>query len=166
MKHSFVTRAISSVSTLLLLLTFASCNSRQARVVGKVLHNVEHMSDETEVLSGEDTYQENSQMETAPAREVRYSIVGIYQKDNGEIEHLRSNIVIETPQGLYLADGLGNPTAPVYENDKQVITETRIGRYSFDEDETELRPYNVSGYAYKCSNGIGTFYFNIGSRIN
>lgn len=143
-----------------------SCNPRQARVVGKVLNNVEHMEDETEALSDENSYEENRQTETAPVREVRYYISGIYQKENGEIEHLKDNVVIETSQGLYLADGLGNPTAPVYKNDTQVITETRVVRYSFDEDETELRPYNVSAYAYKCSNGIGTFYFNLGSRIN
>lgn len=156
----------SLIFTLISVLMMTSCNPRQARVVGKVLHNVNHMSDETEALSSEDTYQGNVQTRTAPAREVKYSISGIFQGEDGKIGHLRDNVVIETPQGLYLADGLGNPTAPVYENDTQVITETRIVRYSFDEDETELRPYNVSGYAYKCFNGLGTFYFNIVSRIN
>lgn len=45
MKQSFITKAICSVSTLLLLLTFTSCNSRQARVVSKILHEVDHATD-------------------------------------------------------------------------------------------------------------------------
>lgn len=165
-KLSFVNKLVSSVSAFLFVLIFVSCNPRKAHVVGKLLHDMEHMSNETEAVSNDGQYEDNQQIVTTPAKELKYAISGIFQSENGTIERLRDNVVIETPQGLYLADGLGNPTAPVYENDKQVITETRIVRYSFDEDETELRPYNVSGYAYKSSNGLGTFYFNIGSRRN
>lgn len=164
MKYTFINKYF--VSVLLLILIITSCNSRQVRVASKVLHEVEHMSEETEVISNDNLFEDDLQMETAPAQEVKYAISGIYQREDGTIDYLRENIVIQTSQGLYLADGIGRPTDPVYKNDTQTITETRIVSYSFDEDETELRPYNVSGYAYKCFNGVVTFYFNIGSRIN
>lgn len=154
------------VSLLISFATLSSCNSRQARVVSKIINGVEHMSDETEAISNGNLYTQNQQIENIPVQEIKYSISGVYQTEDGKIGHIKNNEVVQTPQGLYLADGLGRPTEPVYKNDTQVITETRVVRYSFDEDETELLPYNVSGYAYKCFNGLVTFYFNIGSRIN
>lgn len=153
------------ISAVILLISLSSCNSRQARVVNKIFHEIEHMSDETGATPNDNLYN-NKQNKTMPVQEIKYSISGIYQRENGTIGPLNNNMVIQTSQGLYLADGLGSPSDPVYKNDTQVITETRVVRYSFDEDETELRPYNVSGYAYKCFNGLVTFYFNLGRRIN
>lgn len=90
------------------------------------------------------------------------NVSGISQHEDGRIENIGNRVTaIQTPDGLFLADGYGNPCYRIYKNDVQSITETHVVRYSFDEDETELRPYNVSGYGYKCYNGISTLYFNI-----
>lgn len=113
MKHSFITKAICSVSTLLLLLTFTSCNSHQARVVGKVLHDVEHMSDETEALSDEDSYSTSGGVDREYIELLESQIANINRQlptDIGSLSYFHVELDKETATLIHYYQFPNNPT--------------------------------------------------------
>jgi len=135
------------------IITLTSYTSRQVLAANIVVNNIEHAATET--------YQQ---------KDVRYSIKGVVQYNNGRVVRLtpdNSPILIQMSGKLVLGNYIKN--SPVYINDVVNITEVydlpddNGQKYSFG--KTASRFFNVEGYKYLCKMSDRTYYFNIGSQL-
>lgn len=153
------TRSLMFLTFVVLVAMLSSCNSRQARIIGKIAREIEHAS--------EDDYE----VEPAKPENISYSISGIMQYDDGGVVRLEQGASVEQDKdGLYIkwftSGNLNNyQRCTVYKNDIVTITETYYlpddPNYKFSFGETATRPYDVSMYSYVCPMPTRTFYFNI-----
>lgn len=139
--------------------TFMSCKPRQARVINKLIHDVDHAMEEG-------PYQDDNSQQ---AQDARFSIQGVVQYDNGRVVAVTGNspILIQRPNGLVLGDYIHN--SPVYDNDVATITEVYDlpdnSEYEYSFGETATRAYDVEGYSYMCPMSDRTYYFNVARQL-
>lgn len=154
----------SLVSIFILCFAFSSCKPRQARIVQKVIHDIEH-------ATGADRETDFSEGNASQAQNARFSITGIVQYDNGRIVRLspdNSPILYQTEDGLFLGNEIQKSV--VYNNDDATITETYDlpdnSEYEYSFGETATRPYDVEMYQFVCPMSDRTFYFSVKGKLN
>lgn len=150
-------KRINILSTLFAVCVLLCSCGRAARVL-KVAHDIEHATEEGR-SNGE-----------AQQTNVRYSIKGVVQYDNGRVVRLTSQnspILFEDANGLYL--GVLTKESPVYENNVTSITEVYDlpdnSEYEYSFGETATRAFNVDGYSFVASWSGNTYYFNIDRQL-
>lgn len=146
------------------LCVLTSCNSRQARIVGKIMHEIDHATDD-------DRYADSSEDGMSQQQDAMFCITGIVQYDNGRIVRLNSDdspILHQTEEGLFLQYGLKRIT--VYQNEYATITETYDlpdnSEYEYSFGETATRPYDVEMYQFVCPMSDRTYYFSVKGKLN
>lgn len=151
----------ASLFLVALALCFTSCNRRQARIVGKIAHDIEH-------ANGSDRQEDNS----SQPQQARYSIRGVVQYSNGRVVAASSAnngpILMQEPDGLYLGNYIHR--SPVYNNDVATITEVYDlpdnSEYENSFGETATRAYDVESYKFVCPMDDRTYYFDVVSQLN
>lgn len=149
----------SIVSLLISALTLTSCNPRQARVINKLIHDVDHAVEEG-------PYQNDNSTKTTNAC---YSVRGVVQYDNGRVSKIANNsvVLIQKPEGLVLGNDIFNN--PVYNNDVEIITEVYDlpdnSEYEYSFGETATRAFSVASYNFICLASDRTYYFNVVKQL-
>lgn len=152
MKTIKILTTLSAVCVLM-----CSCG-RAARVI-KLANDIEHATDDERLENGQ-------QQQT----NVRYSIKGVVQYDNGRVVRLTCQngpFLFQDANGLYL--GVLTKESPVYENNTTTITEVYDlpdnSEYEYSFGETATRAFNVDGYRFVASWSGNTYYFNIDRQL-
>lgn len=165
MKRRTYSQNTANISAMLFIVVLAlclsSCNRRQAVVLRKIIHDIEH-------AEGDDRQDDRG----ANPQKVRYSIRGVVQYSNGRVVAASSAnsgpILMQEPEGLYLGDYIHR--SPVYNNDVATITEVYDlpdnSEYEYSFGETATRAYNVEGYKFICPMSDRTYYFDPVSQLN
>lgn len=155
---------ISTLIVLTFCTAFSSCKPRQARMIQKVIHDVEH-------ATGADRETDYSEENVVQPQNSRFSITGIVQYDNGRIFRLTSEnspILYQTEDGLFLGNELQKSI--VYNNEDATITETYDlpddSEYEYSFGETATRSYDVEMYQFVCPMSDRIYYFSVKGKLD
>lgn len=146
--------------SLLMTVALSSCNPRKARVLGKVLHEIDHFAEE-----GGETYQD----ESTTNNERIYAIKGIYF--SGPEEFVMCDKItdpytraVSNADGLYL---LYHKTLyVVFRNERSTFaSEPTLYDIPIDGEAPDKIYHDVSMYDYMCNTEDKTFFFSITNEL-